>query len=179
MSETAPSVRHYSDDFEQRASALPGAGLEWLTRLRRDAIGRFGSDGFPTPRNEDWKYTRTAAIEKRAFRPLDKPCVGLDEDDLAPFVPGGLDCHRLVFVNGRYTRPLSSPGELPDGAELTSLAKHLAERPDSLEPYLGRHADIGAHAFTALNTAFLADETAATDRDGDGGTQSRPSRTDE
>lgn len=157
MSEIAPSVRHYRDDFEQRAGALPGAGLEWLAKLRHDAIGSFQTGGFPTPRHEDWKYTRTAAIEKRAFLPLDKPCVGLDEDDLAPFVPTGLDCHRLVFVNGRYTRLLSSPGVLPQGARLTSLAKALVDQPQTLEPHLARHADTDAHAFTALNTAFLAD----------------------
>ena len=157
MSTTAPSIQHYLDDFEQRAGTLPGADLDWLKRLRRDAIDRFATTGFPTTRNEDWKYTRVAAIEKRAFRPLYKPCVGLDEDDLAPLLPADLDCHRLVFVNGRYTRQLSRPGSLPEGASVTSMATALADNPAALEACLGRHADTGAHAFTALNTAFLFD----------------------
>ena len=158
MTDTASTaVRHYLDDFEQREQALAGAGLEWLSGTRREALQRFADSGFPTPRHEDWKYTRVAAIEKRAFRPLDKPCVGLDEDDLAPFLAEGLDCHRLVFVNGRYTRLLSRPGSLPEGARLMSLTAALEEHPEALRPHLARHADARAHAFTALNTAFLSD----------------------
>ena len=157
MSDGNTAIAHWREDFEQRAGSLPGAGVDWLDALRRDAIARFESGGFPTPRHEDWKYTRVPPIQKRAFRPLDKPCVGLDADDLAPLLPADLECHRLVFVNGRYTKLLSSPGSLPDGVTLTSLAKVLGEQPEALKPHLARLADAGAHAFTALNTAFLAD----------------------
>jgi Fe-S cluster assembly protein SufD len=58
---------HYTAEFERLAADLAGHGAQWLRELRANAIARFAEGGFPTPRDEDWKYTRTAAIEKRGF----------------------------------------------------------------------------------------------------------------
>ncbi|MDP2702691.1 MAG: Fe-S cluster assembly protein SufD, partial [Candidatus Rokubacteria bacterium] len=64
---------------------------------------------------------------------------------------------RLVFVNGRYSRELSSLGSLPGGARVGSLAAALAADRELIEPHLARFARYQDHAFVALNTAFIED----------------------
>jgi Fe-S cluster assembly protein SufD len=159
MPSSAPSsiVDHYLGEHAATASTLPGSGLKWLARLRRDALDTFAGLGFPGPREEAWKYTRMTPIEKRAFRPQGELCIGFDEGDIEHLLFAGLPCHRLVFVNGRYTPQLSKPGKLGEGIRLASLAKALEETPELVEPHLARHADLGASGFAALNAAFLAD----------------------
>ena len=43
----------------------------------------------------------------------------------------------------------------PDSVEIKSLSQALIEQPDVLGRHIGRYADPGEHAFTALNSSFL------------------------
>ena len=149
------AVSHYLSEHRLAVASLPGSGSDWLRAMRESAIARFAELGFPGPRDEDWKYTRVAPLTKRPFRLASKLCVGLDEDDIAPFLLDGVDCHRMVFVNGWYTPQLSRPGKLPEGVVLGSLAQLLAESPELVRPWLATGPD--RSGFEALNTAFLAD----------------------
>ncbi len=63
----------------------------------------------------------------------------------------------LVFVNGRYAADLSTPGPLPAGVVVASLAATLAAQPGLLEPHLGRLADLEADGMAALNSACVED----------------------
>lgn len=157
MTIAAAQLDHYRKEFSALGAQLPGSGLRWVEKTRQGAFERFAQMGFPSPRDENWKYTRVTPIEKRAFRSMPKSCVGLIPEDLERFFFAALPCHRLVFVNGQYTPQLSKPGALPRGATVCSLTKALADNPDRLEPYLARYADAGANGFTALNTAFMGD----------------------
>jgi len=150
-------VDHYLAEHKGIAADLPGRGVAWLERARESARDKFAELGFPGPRDEAWKYTRVTPIEKRAFKPMGALCIGFDEDDIERFLFGDLRCHRLVFVNGKYTPQLSRPGKLAEGIQVTSLAKALNDSPEALEPYLTRHADPGASGFAALNAAFMGD----------------------
>jgi Fe-S cluster assembly protein SufD len=64
---------------------------------------------------------------------------------------------RLVFVNGRFLPEFSSFEGLPDGLVVRSLARQIAEAPQTVEPYLGRYLNIERDPFCALNSAFLED----------------------
>ena len=154
---SASVVDHYLSEHAAVGPTLPALGVAWIDGLRREGRDAFAKLGFPTPRDEAWKYTRVAPIEKRAFRLQGELCIGFDEDDIAPFLLPTLACHRLVFVNGRYAPPLSKPGKLSPGARLMSMDRALREHADLLESHLGRHADPSANGFTALNAAFMAD----------------------
>lgn len=148
---------HYLADFARVAGGLPGADVPWLARRRSDALDTFAQSGFPTKRDEEWKYTSVAAFEKHAFlaMPDDRHEAGAVAALVKGFALDGDAGHRLVFHHGRYVPALSTPGNLPAGATLASLAETLNSRPDALEPYL---ANEGTHAaFDALNTAFMSD----------------------
>ncbi|HSS63359.1 MAG TPA: Fe-S cluster assembly protein SufD [Gammaproteobacteria bacterium] len=156
MSEVSAAVRHYVDQFARVAGSLPGDDLPWLKARRESAIRRFSELGFPTPRNEAWKYTRVAPIEKRAF----VPPTGISEvspADVERFYLSETDCHHLVFLDGRYSASLSSPGELPEGVLIEDLSGALERAPELLEEILADGDADDRHAFSVLNSAFMHD----------------------
>ena len=138
--------------FEERLSAGEPA---WLAKLRREAFERFAALGFPTTKNEEWKYTSVAPITKVPFRPAH---IEGTPTSLSPRERGGVralsDPRRLVFVNGRHAPHLSTQ---PRPASVESLHEALRKDSAAIEPHLGRHADFRRNAFTALNTAFFED----------------------
>jgi Fe-S cluster assembly protein SufD len=141
-------------DFARVAPMLPGARVPWLARARDAALARFAQTGFPTSRDEEWKYTNVAAIEKRFFTASlqgAESAASLQLDALA------FSHHRLVFIDGRYSPALSAIGRLPAGVTLESLAAALERAPDALERLIGE--DSRQTVFGALNTAFMADGT--------------------
>ena len=145
----------YREQFAQVESQRAGAGLPWMQHTRAAAFERFAELGFPTLRDEDWKYTSVAALEKRAFRRGPESLNGASAEEVASLALG--DSHLLVFVNGRHAPGLSRLGRVPGGAEVRSLAHALEECPDRFEALLTRDADALGNGFTALNAAFWAD----------------------
>lgn len=146
---------HTLADFARTQATLPGARVPWLVGARRNALERFAQNGFPGARDEEWKYTSVAAIEKSAFLAA-SPQSGHDQAAAALVEQFSLTGSALlVFVNGRYRPALSAPGRLPAGATLKSLAAALESSPEALEPYLANTDD--QTLFGTLNTAFMAD----------------------
>ena len=54
------------EDLERRDAAGTPA---WLSELRRSAMARFVERGFPTTRDEDWRYTNLAPLAATPFHP--------------------------------------------------------------------------------------------------------------
>ena len=157
MSESTGAVRHYLEQYETLSAALPGRDLDWLSATREGALGRFHDLGFPGPREEAWKYTRTAPIERRAFRAGALTPALPASADLEPHLLVGAECARLVFVDGHYAPALSSAGASESGVGVTTFADALYASPELVRAHLARYAGADAHAFTALNTAFMAE----------------------
>jgi Fe-S cluster assembly protein SufD len=157
MSQVMQAHNRYVADFDQVQAALAGQGIGWVQRLRREALARFTELGFPTTRDEDWKYTQVTPIERGQFRFAETPEAGAPGVALASPPYPGLVAHRVVFLNGHYVPRLSDLQALPAGAFVDSLAHVLEQRPERVEPHLAQYADWQAHAFTALNTAFMTD----------------------
>ena len=145
----------YRSQFAQAGPRLVGARLPWLQQARARAFERFAELGFPTLRDEDWKYTSVATLDKRAFRFAPASLNGVSADQVGELALAA--SHLLVFVNGWHSAGLSRLGRLPRGAEVDSLAAVVAERPDRFEALLTRDAESPVNGFTALNTAFWAD----------------------
>jgi Fe-S cluster assembly protein SufD len=148
----------YLADFARFEKEAAMNGQPWVHRLRQAAMKRFNELGFPTSRNEDWKFTSVAPIAKTPFRLV--PAYDLDGVTSETLEQSGHqigDAIRLVFLNGHYAPPLSSLEALPDGVIVTSLATALHAHAQLVEPHLARYAAYQDHAFTALNTAFVHD----------------------
>lgn len=149
MSENA--VQHYRSAFE---SLDKQAVLPWFADERASAIRRLEETGFPTIRQENWKYTDVRPIIKRRFD-LDPGDSRPDEDELAGLRFEGLDCHELFFINGRLYN--TDTGDLPQGTVIDSLAAAGDGHAGILDRHLGHYVGRKEGAFPALNTAFFRD----------------------
>jgi Fe-S cluster assembly protein SufD len=142
---------------ELERPGLAGAQPLWVTRTRQTALDRFRSLGFPTSRDEEWRFTSVAPIADGNFALAANGLASLAAADLAPFRLGDLGAVEVVFVNGRYAPGLSNVAGLPRGVRVESLAAALEAHGDDLEPYLAQLAAFDRQPFAAMNTACLAD----------------------
>lgn len=131
----------------------------WLSPLRKAGLARFAERGFPTLRDEDWRFTNVAPIARLPFKPVFRSqAEGLHREDLRPFLFSGLPAVRLVFVNGQFSPDLSATsGSESQGALITNLAAALANPTATLQERLGRQLPETNNAFCSLNTAFFQD----------------------
>ncbi len=157
MIEVAADKNTYLKDFSEFERTFPAQRQPWLDELRRGALGRFAELGFPTTRLEEWRHTNVGPFTNVPYRLAHSKSNGLTPADLANYTFGAEECCQLVFLNGRYSAALSSLKALPRGIRLKSLAAALASDRQIIEPHLARLAACDQSAFTALNTAFIAD----------------------
>ena len=144
--------------FERFEQAAATAQPSWLFPLRKAGIARFAELGFPTLKNEDWRFTNVAPIAKLPFKPvLDAAHDGLTKASLAQFSFAKLPGTRLVFVNGHFAVELSTAPTQPNGIKVSSLATALANDSALVEKHLGRYVRTEDNAFAALNNAFFQD----------------------
>src|SRR6185295_5969149 len=87
-------------------------GPEAVQRTREQAFDRFLATGFPTTRDEDWRFTNVAPIAETSF--VRAAEVSLERRAIEPFLFAGPACH-IVIVNGRVSKTLSSLSALPAG----------------------------------------------------------------
>jgi Fe-S cluster assembly protein SufD len=147
------AAAHYVAAFERWSTNGAAGDPVWLKERRSEAITRFADVGFPTTRQEEWRFTDVRPIARTAFVPAEEAAVAGWEDHLL----GGGNQHVAVLVNGRFSHELSSLHELPTGVRVGGLRDAFASDAQLVEQQLGRYASADRSAFTALNTAFLED----------------------
>jgi Fe-S cluster assembly protein SufD len=144
-------------EAERLAAARQGADASWVADVRRAALARVRELGFPTTRDEEWRFTSVSAITEGGFALAADGVATVQPRDLTPFNWDGDRAATLVFVNGRYAAALSQVGPLPAGVRVEPLAPLLGDNANGPATHLARAASADRRAFTALNTAFLAD----------------------
>jgi len=157
MTGTADGKDTYLSNFSLFEQSAAAGKQGWLHGKRRAAIARFAELGFPSTRAEDWRYTNVAPIAQAAFKPAGYEQNGLTSADIENYTFGELECCRFVFINGVFSHEFSSFRCSSRGARLMSLAAALETERNYVEPYLAQYASWDKNAFTALNTAFVAD----------------------
>ncbi|HEX5574959.1 MAG TPA: Fe-S cluster assembly protein SufD [Gemmatimonadales bacterium] len=146
----------YQGEIESRDAPVMAETSEWLDGLRRRAADRFAAVGFPTSRDEEWRFTPVAPIARTAWREA-PASASVTLDQLGPYLFGHLEWTRLVFVNGVYRQELSSIPPAARGVRVGSLAQALRDGLPTLERHLGRQAGVESSPFTAMNTAVFQD----------------------
>jgi len=146
----------YLADFKKFTQNGGAHAPPWLADLRERAARRFAEIGFPTVKEEAWRFTNVAPLLETAFSPA-KPDVLHSASALAGLTVGGDAGNRLVFVNGRFESALSSVRGLPPNVRFENLQSALQASPDVVRKHLGQHAKFDENGFTALSTAFVHD----------------------
>ncbi|WP_243403232.1 Fe-S cluster assembly protein SufD [Sphingobacterium haloxyli] len=124
-------------------------GPSHLTALRRGAFERFQQEGFPTVKNEEWKYTNIHSLINSSYA-LDTP-VDVDAVDTRKADITGLDAHRIVLVNGQYILAFPS---LEDEIGLVIKPITEAYTEANFEKHYAQHADKSDNVMVQLNTAL-------------------------
>jgi Fe-S cluster assembly protein SufD len=132
--------------------ALPASTASWLNTRRAAALERANALSVPTTRDEEWRFTDLAPLNKLRVT----PAANVASVDGTPFeVPEA--ALRLTFVDGVYSPALSSRSALRAGVTVSTLAEALKTNAVPIEPHLASHAGFDRQVFTALNTAWLRD----------------------
>jgi Fe-S cluster assembly protein SufD len=124
----------------------------WLQNLRANAMAQFEQLGFPTTRNEEWKYTNVAPILKHEFRAAETVPRAVASVDNFTYPESRQS--QLVFVNGVFASELSNLSALPSSVTVSNFADADQKL---LSQYLATQIDYHNDAFSALNTAFAGD----------------------
>jgi Fe-S cluster assembly protein SufD len=152
MTQVVEKLQPWLTAIEQR----PHGGPRWLQDLRDRAAARFSALGFPTVRNEEWRFTNVAPIAAAEFKATGADAVLATEAELSGYLYSDAAI-RVVIVNGHFVPALSRTAGLPAGVRVGSLAAAITDHSDVVQRYLGQLAEFGSQGFTALNTAMAAD----------------------
>ncbi len=117
--------------------------------LRDQAMKEFTRIGFPSSKNEEWKYISLASFQKNNFAVAnDATKISLTRDDIQCYKVAGNNAVVLVFINGIYQESLSDISQIPDTVKLVPIDEH------SSSAYFGKQVKTTNEPFSALNTAF-------------------------
>ncbi|MEY2963564.1 MAG: Fe-S cluster assembly protein SufD [Bacteroidota bacterium] len=133
---------------------LNGRNNPHVLDMRRKALDAFEATGFPTTRDEEWKYTNLKPVLKEQYNILLKGDDAVDFGDIKPFLLSDLDTYKIVFINGKYSSWLSETTH--HGYDICTFAAALNKYPDVIENYLGKAAPADS-TMVNLNTAFAND----------------------
>ncbi len=120
--------------------------------LRKQAYNYFLENGFPTRKNEDWKYTNVAFANKLDFNinsGSDKISKNEIENLLIPNVTENL----IVFVNGIFKDEFSIILD-KEGIIISDIKTAIQKQSELVSKYYGKVIDYSGHSFSALNLAF-------------------------
>ncbi|MFQ5603252.1 MAG: Fe-S cluster assembly protein SufD [bacterium] len=160
MTETAKNnfdaKKWYLSNFELFENSLNGIANSPFHVLRKEAIAKFSDLGFPTTRQEEWKYTSVAPILEHKFK-LNSKQPSLQQTVPEHLLFKGLEQDLIVFVNGQYSEKLSTISSNTPGLTIDSLKNAFFTHNTLVEKYLGQIANFEKEAFVALNTAFTLD----------------------
>ena len=126
----------YLSEFERFEKTLLIDGQHRCPALREAAMGRFAELGFPTIRDEEWRFTNIAPLTQVSFQlaltSVPKELTPLKLDRLTY---GAWDCYRLVFVNGSFAPELSN-SPATQALLCSGLRKALDHQPQLIEASL-------------------------------------------
>jgi Fe-S cluster assembly protein SufD len=140
----------YAEAFARFTGNGGGRGPAELLARRREAFDRFSTAGFPTTRDEEWRFTPLAPLARTEWRLDGSTGASPSAELLTPFRFGRPDWVTLVFVNGRFDAGLSHRPSLDGGVVVESLAEALRGDPALL-------GQVRATPFSELNAAFARD----------------------
>lgn len=158
VSQLVKSESKYQSAFDRLRSRVDGRRqVEWFDRLRFSAMDSFERLGFPTVKEEDWKYTNLASLARLEFEPFDTGDIDFEPKTVEHFSYPEFAKSRLVLVNG-VLQPELSAIEGADKIVVSTLSDAISDDRyrDIVREHLARGADYTVSGITALNTAFMS-----------------------
>ena len=126
---------------------------EDLHEVRNQAIKNFENKGFPTKKEEAWKYTSLNAILKNDFSVFPKHENAIEFKDVKKYFLHEIDTYKVVFIDGKFSSFLSSTTH--DGLDVCLMSSALTKPKYKMviDTYFNQVAN-KEESLTSLNTAF-------------------------
>ena len=123
-----------------------------LTNLREESIKIFELEGFPTKKDEDWKYTTLNKVIKEDYSVFANTENPIEYKDVQSYFIHDIDSYKIIFVDGKYASHLSQTTH--DGIDvcLMSAALSKSKYQAVIENYFNKIAE--KSGLNALNAAF-------------------------
>lgn len=130
---------------------LNGESRSAVHKVRQKAFHRFEYMGFPTKRNEEWKYTNLRPILKHDYRMFHPGENAVEFKDVKRFFLSDLDTYKLVFIDGFFSSWLSNTTH--ERFDICTFSSMLKKYGDVADTYFNR-AVPEDDSMAAINTAF-------------------------
>ncbi len=163
QTESTPALRVFTDAFDALLSR-DGVEAAAIRALRKRAFALFRNAGFPTTRQEEWRFTNVAPIARGTYT-VDTAPTAAPGDALRAGIAGERACS-VTVLDGRWSAGHSSIQGLPPGVEVRPLREGEAQAPAEVLSHVGSVTDIEGNAFAALNTALFRDAVVVVVADG-------------
>lgn len=126
---------------------------EDLHEVRNQAIKNFENKGFPTKKEEAWKYTSLNSILKNDFSVFPKKENTIEFKDVKKYFLHEIDTYKVVFIDGIFSSFLSSTTH--DGLDVCLMSSALTKPKYKMviDTYFNQIAN-KEESLTSLNTAF-------------------------
>ncbi|WP_456438643.1 Fe-S cluster assembly protein SufD [Psychroserpens sp.] len=120
--------------------------------VRSQAIKTFEDEGFPTKRDEAWKYTSLNSVLKHDYSVFPKKENALEYRDVKKYFIYDIDSYKIVFIDGKYSSHLSQTTH--DGIDVCLMSAALSKPKYRIliENYFNKAAT--KDSLSSLNTAF-------------------------
>jgi Fe-S cluster assembly protein SufD len=124
-----------------------------LHDVRTSAIKNFENKGFPTKKEESWKYTSLNSILKNDFSVFPKNENTIEFADVKKYFIHEIDTYKLVFIDGVFNSFLSSTTH--EGLDICLMSSTLNKPKYKMviDNYFNKIANKD-ESLTSLNTAF-------------------------
>jgi len=133
----------------------PYLSNDGLDDLKKEGFSHLKSLGFPTTKNEEWKYTSVAPLIKKSFNVQSESQLQSQDFQKLFFEEG--NANRLVFVNGKYRADLSHVVSSTDVLTVKPLSLALKENKELVAQHIGKYVQMKQEAFSALNTSDITE----------------------
>ncbi len=145
----------YKADFQKDIENTDQPG--WLKKLRKEAFDYFTEYGFPTTKNEEWKYTNVSAVssEQLAVSSEQLAVSGKElvvNENITSLLKEIEIGNRMVFVDGILNSELTTISDLPEGVKIQKFSEAFEDK--TFRANLAKFVEYDFNGFTALNTAF-------------------------
>ena len=127
----------------------------YVNELRGKAITNFEKTGFPTKKNENWKYTSLKKIINQDFSLFPKIERTIEYSDVQPYFIHDIDSYKIVFIDGKYASHLSQTTHEGIDVCLMSAALSQSKYQPVIENYFNKITP--KNGLNALNTAFFTE----------------------
>ncbi|MUU79830.1 Fe-S cluster assembly protein SufD [Winogradskyella endarachnes] len=120
--------------------------------IRTEAIKTFETEGFPTKKLENWKYTSLSSVLKHDYSVFPKNENALEFKDIKKYFIHEIDAYKIIFIDGKYSSHLSQTTH--DGLDVCLMSAALTKPKYKviIDNYFNKIAS--KDGLSSLNTAF-------------------------